>query len=333
MNISQLLSRSINIFGLEIYWYAIIIVCGMIAAFFVISLLFKRRNMSTDLFMTYFVICLPIAIVTTRVFYCITDGVPFKYWFNFEHLRQGGLAITGGILGGLISVIAVSFFKKVNFFRAGDCIVVGLLLAQSIGRWGNFVNQEVYGGLVTNEALQFFPISVFIDAKNEWHYAFFFYESMVTLTAAILLFINAWKNPYKPNGVNTASYFMVYGLTRSIMEPLRDSSFILSGGGIPWSLVFSICLFVFGASLLTYVLLVNRKKEGKLLGSAKGDPYGITKFIGDTKEEVAYFDNINVMCTIYPENYTVKKEDKTKADGKEETQTEQNDAETSEEEK
>ena len=277
---------SVNIFGMEIYWYAIIIVFGMMAAFFVI--------------------CLPIAIVTTRLFYCITAGMPFKDWFNFQSIRQGGLAITGGILGGAASVIGVCYFKKVNFFRAGDCIVVGLLLAQSIGRWGNFVNQEVYGGLVTNEALQFFPISVFIEASNEWHYAFFFYESMVTLLAAIALFLNAWFNPKKPNGINTACYFIIYGLTRAIMEPLRDSSFILNGGGIPWSFVFSLVLLAGGLGLLGYVLINNQRKEGQLLGSKDNDPYGITKFIGDTKTETAYFDNVNVMCSIYPENYSTK---------------------------
>ena len=297
---------SITIFGMEIYWYAIIIVFGMMSAFFVISLLFRRRNMSTDLFMTFFVICLPIAIVTTRLFYCVTAGMPIKDWFNFQSIRQGGLAITGGILGGAASVLGVCYFKKVNFFRAGDCIVVGLLLAQSIGRWGNFVNQEVYGGLVTNEALQFFPIAVLIESSNEWHYAFFFYESMVTLTAAIVLFINGWRNGKKPNGINTSCYFIVYGLTRAIMEPLRDSDFILNGGGIPWSFVFSLVLLAGGLGMLGYVLINNQRKEGALYGSVNGDPYGITKFIGDTKEEVAYFDNINMMCSIYPENYTTK---------------------------
>ena len=309
MNLHSLLWPNhpyVDIFGIQIYWYAIIIVIGMLSAFFVISLLFRRRNMSTDLFMTFFVICLPIAIITTRVFYCITDGMPITEWFSWESIRQGGLAITGGIIGGAASVAAVCYFKKVNFLRVGDCVVVGLLLAQSIGRWGNFVNQEVYGGLVENEALQWFPLSVFIEAKGEWHYAFFFYESMVTLTAAILMFINAWKNPYKPNGVNSACYFIVYGLTRSIMEPLRDNTFILQGGGVPWSLVFSLLMFVGGVAWLVTILLLNRKKEGKLLGSLKEDPYGITKYIGDTKNEVAYLDNVNMMCKIYPENYQEK---------------------------
>lgn len=300
-----------DVFGFRITWYAFVIVIGMILAFLVITLLFKRRNMSGDLMLTYFCICLPIALVTTRLFYCITDGMPISEWLSFESIRRGGLSIIGGILGGLFSVLGVSYFKKINFLRVGDCIVVGLILAQAIGRWGNFFNQEVYGGLVENEALHFFPISVYIDAKAEWHYAFFFYESMSNLIIAALMFWNAWKNPYKPNGVNTAIYFMGYGLVRSIMEPLRDSTYILQGGGVPWSLVFSILLFLFGTALLVTVLVINKKKEGKYIGSANGDPYAITKYLKDTNEEVAYLTKINMMCKVYPENYVEKpKKDK-----------------------
>jgi len=297
----------VEIFGFKINAYAIIIVCGIFAAFFVISLLFKRRNMSTDLFLTYFCICLPIALVTTRLFYCITDKVPIEDWFSFQGIRQGGLSIIGGILGGTAGVALVSYIKKVNFLRVGDCIIVGLLLAQSIGRWGNFANQEVYGKIVENEALHFFPISVFIERTGEYHYAFFFYESAVTFTAAVLLFINAWKNGKKPHGVNSALYFIVYGLTRSIMEPLRDPTYILQGGdngsGIPWSLVFSLLLLLGGVLLLFAVLLYNKRKEGKIFGSARGEEYAIVNYVKDTKDEVAYKNKINMMCKIYPENY------------------------------
>lgn len=332
----------IEIFGFEIYWYAIIIVFGMVAAYFVISTLFKRRNMSSDLFLTYFVISLPIAIITTRLFYCITSGMPFSQWFDFDSIRNGGLSIVGGIIGGAASVIVISIVKKVNFFRVGDCVVVGLLLAQAIGRWGNFVNQEVYGAEVANEAWQWFPFAVCIEKHGQetWHYAFFFYESMINLTAAVLLFLNAWKNGKKPNGVNTACYFIVYGLTRSIMEPLRDSNYIL-GDKIPWSFVMSICMLIAGLGLLFYVLYTNKRKEGKLIGSAKGDPYGITKYIGDKKDDVAYFTEINMMCKIYPENYVEMEEKKkkhhwwerkkkTKAETKEDTESVEKDTEAEE---
>lgn len=308
MNLSSLLwpnHSSINVFGFNIYWYAIIIVFGMIAAFAVISLLFMRRNMSVDLFMTFFCIGLPIAIVTTRLFYCITDGMPIKDWFDFDSIRSGGLSIVGGIIGGAASVAAVAFVKKANFLRVGDCVVVGLLLAQSIGRWGNFVNQEVYGAEVTNTALQFFPFAVYIESSGSWHYAFFFYESMATLTAAILLFLNAWKNGKKPNGINTACYFIVYGLVRSIMEPLRAPEYIL-GHGVPWSLVMSLVMLAGGLGLLVFVLWNNKKKEGTWIGSVNGDPYGITEYIRDTKDEVAYLDKVNMMCALHPEAYEEK---------------------------
>lgn len=296
----------ITIFGFKIYAYALCIVSGMIAAFFLISLLFKRRNMSSDLFMTYFCVTLPIAIITTRLFYCITDAEmvtkPWE-WFSIKSIRSGGLSIIGGILGGVFGVALVSYIKKVNFFRAGDCIVVGLLLAQAMGRWGNFANQEVFGPKVTNPALQWFPLAVFIDAKNAWYCAFFLYESVANLIAAVLMFLFLWKNPKKPNGVATAWYFMHYGAVRSIMEPFRDDTFILNRGGVPWSLVFSLLLFVFGTAMMAFVLLRNRKKEGVLFGSLKGDPYAITEYRGDSKNEVPVKNKINIMCAIYPENY------------------------------
>lgn len=327
MNVVNLLAfeqPGITIFGVKIYAYALIIVSGMAAAFAVISLLFKRRNMSTDLFLTYFCICLPVAIITTRLFYCITDGMPISQWFSLESIRQGGLSIVGGIIGGTASVAIVSWVKKVPFLRVGDCVVVGLLLAQSIGRWGNFANQEVYGAEVTNEALQFFPIAVYIDAERAYHYAFFFYESMVTLTAAILMFINAWKNGKKPNGVNAACYFIVYGLTRSIMEPLRAPAYIL-GDSVPWSLVLSLIMLVGGMVFLFTILYLNKRKEGKLFGSLKADEYGITQFIGDNKKEKPVYSKWNMMCAVYPENYPTaqetaetEKEDKIQEDEKSE---------------
>ena len=324
MNLAALLAfeqPGITIFGMKIYAYALIIVSGMAAAFAVISILFKRRNMSTDLFLTYFCICLPVAIITTRLFYCITDGMPISQWFSLESIRQGGLSIVGGIIGGTASVAIVSWVKKVPFLRVGDCVVVGLLLAQSIGRWGNFANQEVYGAEVTNEALQFFPIAVYIDANRAYHYAFFFYESMVTLTAAILMFINAWKNGKKPNGVNSACYFIVYGLTRSIMEPLRSPEYIL-GDSVPWSLVLSLVMLAGGLAFLFVILLKNKREEGKLFGSLKAEPYGITQYIGDTKKEKPVFSKWNMMCAIYPENYPAKDEvqEENSTQNKEETE-------------
>ena len=287
---------------ITITYYALCIVCGMVVAFMLISLLFKRRNMSPDLFLTLFCTCLPICLVTTRLFYCITDGMPIEEWFSWESIQRGGLSIVGGITGGLVSVFAFCMIRKVNFFRIGDCVVVGLLVAQAMGRWGNFFNQEVYGQEVVNPALQWFPFAVYIDAVGEWHYAFFFYESMFNLAIAGLLFWNAWKNPYKPNGVNTAAYFTSYGLIRSIMEPLRAPEYILSGG-VQWSFVFSMAMLIGGLIWLATLFIVNKLKYGEFVGSATGNPYGITEYIKDTKDEIPVYTTVNTMCKLYPENY------------------------------
>lgn len=300
--LQNLLNPGINIGNFTITYYAICIVCGMMVAFTLITLLFKRRNMSADLFLTLFCVCLPICLLGTRLFYCITDGMPIKDWLSFESIRQGGLSIVGGILAGLISIFTFCMVKKINFFRVGDCVVIGLLVAQAMGRWGNFFNQEVYGMEVTNPSLQWFPFAVYIDADASWHYAFFFYESIFNLMIAGLLFWNAWKNPYKPNGVNTAAYFTSYGLIRSIMEPLRDPQYIL-GDGIKWSLVMSLMMLIGGMIWLATLFIVNKRKHGKLIGSATGDPYGIKEFIKDTKDEIPVYNPMNMMCKLYPENY------------------------------
>ena len=293
----------IKIGDFVITYYALCIVFGMFVAFFIITTLFKRRNISPDLFLSLVCVCLPICLVTTRLFYCITDGMPIAEWFAWDSIRRGGLSIVGGILGGAGSVFAFCMIKKVPFLRVADCVVVGLLVAQAIGRWGNFFNQEVYGAEVTNPALQWFPFAVYIDSEQSWHYAFFFYECVANLMVAGILFWNAWTNGKKPNGLNGGLYFVCYGLVRSIMEPLRDPRYILSGGGVPWSLVMSLAMLVGGLVWVFLVLLLNKRKEGAFIGSANGDPYGISEYVKDNKEEVAYFTKVNMMCKVHPDRY------------------------------
>ena len=308
----------IKIGDFVITYYALCIVLGMFVAFFIITTLFKRRNISPDLFLSLVCVCLPICLVTTRLFYCITDGMPISEWFAWESIRNGGLSIVGGIIGGACSVFGFCLIKKVPFMRVADCVVVGLLVAQAIGRWGNFFNQEVYGAEVTNPALQWFPLAVYIDSEQAWHYAFFFYECVANLLVAGVLFWNAWTNGKKPNGLNGGMYFVCYGLVRSIMEPLRAPKYILNGGGIPWSLVMSLTMLVGGLVWVLTVLLLNKRKEGVLIGSANGDPYGITEYIKDSKGEVAYFNQVNMMCKVHPERYeqpTEKTKGETKKNG------------------
>ena len=291
-------SRGIIIFGFEIYYYAIFIVCGMIIAATLSALLMKRRNISPDFIFTLFVVCIPTAIVGARFFYCITDAkIGLAQFFEF---REGGLSVIGGVLGGVGAGVLVCIIRKVSFFRAADCVVVTILLAQAIGRWGNYFNQEVFGSEITDPAQQWFPWAVYIDSRHGWYHAFFFYEMVLNLIGFAVLFTTAWYRKSKPNGILMFLYFVWYGAVRTVMEPLRDSQYILSGGGVPWSEVFSIAMIGLGIIGCLVLMILNFLKEGKFVGSKRGDPCGITKFLSPDKNEKPYYSKINMLGSNYP---------------------------------
>ena len=183
-------------------------------------------------------------------------------------------SIIGGVIGGALGVVLFCIIHKINFLRVADCLVPGVILAQGIGRWGNFFNQEVYGAEITNPSLQWFPFGVYIESVGEWHYAFFFYESILNLIIFALLFTLMWKFFKKPHGLAVSGYFFGYGTVRSIMEPLRDGHYIL-GSTAPISQVFAILMAVGGALLFVAILFCNRKKYGKAFGAAVGEPLAI----------------------------------------------------------
>lgn len=294
--------RGIYVFGLEIYYYALCIVSGMILAAVFSALLMKRRNMSSDFIFLLFIVCIPSAIVCARLYYCFTDGYiskgySIKEWFA---VRDGGLSILGGVIGGVLAGYIVCWIKKVEFFRAADCVVVNILFAQAIGRWGNYFNQEVYGGLVTNPNLQWFPFAVFIDDVNEWHYAFFFYEMMINLAGWAILFSTAWYRRKKPNGILTCLYCVWYGAVRTVMEPLRDPHYILNGAKIPWSQVTSVIILGLGICGCLGLMIYNFVKEGAFVGSKTGDPCGITNYLTPYKDDKPYYSKINMFGAKYP---------------------------------
>ena len=259
--------------GFTIYYYAIIIVFGIICAAVVAGILFKHRNLPADWILDLLLCVLPLGIIGARTFYCLTDpSTSIADWFT--KFRAGGLSIIGGVIGGTLGVVLFCLIHKLNFLRVADCVVPGVILAQAIGRWGNFANQEVYGPEITNPALQWFPMGVFIDDVQEWHYAFFFYESVLNLLIFIGLFLLMWKFTKKPHGLALSGYLFGYGVVRSIMEPLRDSQFIL-GSSLPISQVFALCMAIGGAVLFVAILLVNKKLHGSFFGAAEGEPSAI----------------------------------------------------------
>lgn len=245
-----------NLFGIEglnIAWYGIIITFGMILGVSLAIYRAKKRRFKSDIIYDFVLIALPLAIVCARAYYVIFEWE--KYAGNLLKIfaiNEGGLAIYGGVIGGAFAALILSKAKKFPFFTLIDLVVPSLILGQAIGRWGNFINQEAFGNLVTNPGLQFFPFAVFIQSTGEWHQATFFYESIwnvILLTAVLILSYKRVKD-----GVLISTYLIGYGVGRFLIEGLRtDSLYILPG--IRISQVLSIVLIITGIAIL---ILINK---------------------------------------------------------------------------
>ena len=175
-----------TVFGHDIYWYGILISLSVVLAVVMVYREAKRKGLDADCMLDYALLTVPTAIVVARLYYVIFEWD--QYAANPIHalfIWEGGIAIYGSILGGIVATLIFSKWKKISFWTLADLVAPGLVLGQAIGRWGNFFNQEAFGELVTNPDLQFFPYAVYIERLGEWHMATFFYESV----ACFLIFI------------------------------------------------------------------------------------------------------------------------------------------------
>ena len=149
-----------EIFGLQIRWYGIIIAGGVLAAFLLSSVLAKKKGVSFDDIVDAFIWAFPIAIVGARAYYVAFEFKNFDSFADMINIRTGGLAIHGGLIAGILTAYIVLKIKKVNFWEYIDVVIPAVVLAQGIGRWGNFMNQEAHGGAVSADFIFIFSYYV-----------------------------------------------------------------------------------------------------------------------------------------------------------------------------
>ncbi|MBQ7642567.1 MAG: prolipoprotein diacylglyceryl transferase, partial [Clostridia bacterium] len=182
------------------------------------------------------------------------------------NIRDGGLAIYGGVAGGALGIFIVCRIKKISVFKVFDFGATMLPLGQAIGRWGNFFNQEVYGQEITNPSLQFFPLAVEIEKNGTvgWYQALFFYESILNLALFVFLYLFIMKRKGQTNGYSVGYYFIGYGLIRGILENFRQSEYNLPlfGLDIKGMVIVSVLLVIAGAAIIA-ICLFKDKKFGK----------------------------------------------------------------------
>lgn len=248
----------IQIGPVSIYWYSITMLLAILVGSYVFFKEARKKGYDEEFLTNLIFYGAIFGIIGARIYYVI---------FNLDYYLQnpleiiaiwnGGLAIHGGIIGGAIWFIYYSKKHKKNYLKIFDLVAPGLILAQAIGRWGNFFNGEAHGPVIAKETLEKMPIPDFIvegmKIGENYYHPTFLYESIWNLLGFIVLIALRKKFKLKA-GVITGIYFMWYSVCRFFIEALRTDSLML--GSLKVAQLVSILLFIIGL-----FLVVHKKKD------------------------------------------------------------------------
>lgn len=254
-----------NIFGISIKWYSVLILLGIILGFFLADKESKRFNLPKDFIFDLGFWAIIFGIFGARLYYVIFNFNIYKndFWEIFR-VWNGGLAIHGGIIAGLITVLVYCKIKDVKAIRMTDIIVPSLILAQAIGRWGNFFNGEAHGPATTITNLQNLYIPDFIingmNINGIYYHPTFLYESLWCLLGFLILILIRKFYKYLKTGQLTCVYLMWYSVGRLFIESLRTDSLML--GQFKVAQLVSLIMFIVGFVCFIY-LCFNRLKKGQ----------------------------------------------------------------------
>ena len=258
--------------GHGIYWYGIILACAMLAGLFLCMKQAKRFGLTEDNVLDLVLWAVPCCILGSRIYYVIfyldlyrnADGS--LDWGRIIAIWDGGLAIYGTVIAGVIVVLIFTKVKKLRFAAMTDLAAMGLLLGQIIGRWANFINREAFGGLTELP----WRMRLWVSASQyiEVHPTFL-YESLWNLVGLLLMLFVVTKGR-RFDGENTWFYFLWYGLGRSWVEGLRTDSLYLfdwtfMGQPIRVSQALSMVMVVVAAVMLFYNIKIKKRTADGLL--------------------------------------------------------------------
>lgn len=244
---------------IQIYWYSIFIFIGMLVACFLIYREAKKKGIDEDFLVNLTFNTIIIGIIGARLYYVLFN---LSYYLDnpieIFQIWNGGLAIHGGIIAGLLFIIYYCKKHEVNLWEILDIIVVGLIIAQAIGRWGNFFNSEAYGPITTATDLKSLGIPQFVIngmyILGDYRQPTFFYESVWCVFGFLaMLIIRKYK--YLKVGQLTSFYLIWYGIIRFIIEAMRTDSLML--GPIKMAQLVSIVFIISG------IIIFIKSTKGK----------------------------------------------------------------------
>lgn len=263
--------KSFTVFGFEIALYGVIIGIGVIAGILMAARQAKVTGQDPDLYWDFSIYAVILSVVGARIYYVIFEWDMYKdNLLKIFNIREGGLAIYGGVIAGFSTLFVYAALKKQKAFRMADTAVTGLILGQAIGRWGNFTNREVFGEYTDNLLAMRLPVaavrerdiseSILAHMGEGINYIqvhpTFLYESLWNLGVLALMLVY-WKHK-KFDGEIALLYLGGYGLGRAWIEGIRTDQLFIPGTVYPVSQVLAILLFA-GAVLCD--LIVRRRKK------------------------------------------------------------------------
>ena len=265
------MSDGFQIGPVYIYYYGVIIMIGALAALWLSLREARYRDLDPEVVWDIVPWLLVAGIIGARLWHVFTPsksmGAGFDYYLSnpieILKIRKGGLGIPGAILGGVVALIIYARKKKIDFYTWADVIMPGLALAQAIGRWGNFINQELYGSPTD------LPWAIYIDEANRLpefmqystYHPMFLYESLWNLMNMFLLLVmeRQWKDKLLPGDL-LFTYLIVYPLGRFLLEFMRlDSSMV---GGVNINQATMVVVIVFSIVML---VIRHRKNSKQML--------------------------------------------------------------------
>lgn len=293
---------SITIFDFRIAFYGIIIGLGMILGYLVAEWTARRTGQDAEKYLDFTIIAIIISVVCARLYYVIFNWKEFADRpLSVFNLRTGGLAIYGGVIGGITTAIVFAKIKKLNIGQFVDTAILGLLTGQVIGRWGNFFNRECFGTYTNSlfamrvdvrDAAYCFNPSASVEYVNNLFagkpqalenvmkirenaivtdagtfiqvHPTFLYESVWNLVLLVLLIL--YTKHKKFHGEIGILYLIGYGIGRFWIEGLRTDQLFLFNTEIPVSQALSAVLVAIGVLLYGILFLMNRKKKAATEG-------------------------------------------------------------------
>lgn len=252
----------IRIGNFSIYFYGIIIAVGFLLAVLYASRVHDRFDIKMDDVYDYIIWGVIFGVICARLYYCITftdeNGVHtyFQNPASFLRIRDGGLAIYGGVIGAVAALVARARMKKQSVFPILDVMSFGLLIGQLIGRWGNFFNREAFG----YETDVFCRMGLTLNGSTVYVHPTFLYESLWNLLGLILLHFHSKKHR-RWQGQYFLAYLIWYGFGRAAIEGLRSDSLWLVPGVIRISQLLGLLSAV--AALVLYILDLKRVNAGQ----------------------------------------------------------------------